>query len=180
MERRNDEPRFDPLRIIGFVLGLIVAATVVATSMIPAGAGVLGADVSVVAGPTGELALKRSGIVLRATGLTPASDGATGQMQVLNQTGATQLVRLRGLADGPSLDQALWISVTGPDGEELYRGPLGGFADWTAATVTMEPGVWRTFGFEAWVSPNAAPGYAGRMVQVDLAFRSTTETETAP
>jgi hypothetical protein len=175
VERRTNQPGFDPLRVMGFALGLAVAATVVITSMIPAGAGVLGADVSVVAAPTGELALKRSGIVLRATGLTPSSDTATGELQLLNQTGGVQRVRLRGLADGPSLDQVLWISVTGPDGEQLYRGPLAGFEDWTATSVTLEPGVWRTFGLEAWLPPDAGPGYAGRMVQVDLAFRSTTE-----
>lgn len=177
MERQKNGQRADSrLRVIGFVLGIGVAASIIAASRIPAGAGVLGADVHMVVAPTGELAVKPSGIVLTGTGLTPASDPVTGALQVLNQTGSELDVHLRGIADAPSLDRTLWISVTGPDGEEVYRGALGGFRDWSSVDVTLRPGRWRTFRIEAWVPGDVGPGYVGRMVQVDLGFRVTKGT----
>jgi hypothetical protein len=162
--------------VIGFVLGLGLAASVVAASRIPAGAGVLGADVHVVVAPTGELAVKRSGVVLQGTGLTPASDPASGAVQVLNQTGNALDVHLRGIPDTPGLDRTLWISVTGPGDEEVYRGALGGFRDWSTVGVTLRPGEWRTFRFEAWVPGDVGPGYVGRMAQVDVGFLARKET----
>lgn len=171
MERRKDERRLDArVRAVGFVLGLGLAASVVAASRIPAGAGVLGADVRLMVAPSGEIAVKRSGIVLEGTGLTPASDPVTGTVQLLNQTGSVLLVRLRGVADAPGLDRTMWISVTGPDDEEVYRGALGGFRDWSGVGVTLRPGTWRTFRFEAWVPGDVGAGYLGRMAQVDLGF----------
>jgi hypothetical protein len=157
--------------MIGFVLGLGLAASVVTASRIPSGAGVLGADVHMVVAPTGELAVKPSGIVLQGTGLTPASDPVTGTVQVLNQTGSALQIHVRGIADAPGLNRTLWISVTGPDDEEVYRGALGGFRDWSSEGPTLRSGEWGTFHLEAWVPGDVGPGYAGRMAQVDLGFR---------
>ncbi len=177
MERRKDGRRADSrMRVIGFLLGIGVAASIVVASRIPEGAGVLGTDVRVVVAPTGELAVKPTGIVLEGTGLTPASDPVGGAVQVLNQTGTVLDVRLRGIADVPGLGRMLWISVTGPHGEEVYLGALEGFRDWSAVGVTLRPGAWRTFRFEAWVPGGVGPGYAGRMAQVDLGFRVKKET----
>ncbi|MGZ8652425.1 MAG: hypothetical protein ACXWX5_09665 [Actinomycetota bacterium] len=179
MERRKSGQRADSrVRMIGFLLGLGVATSIVAASRIPAGAGSLGADVHVVVAPTGELAVRQSGIVLEGTGLTPASDPVSGALQVMNQTGTVLDVHLRGLADAPGLNRTLWISVTGPGDEEVYRGALEGFRDWSAVGVTLRPGAWRTFRFEAWVPGDVGPGYAGRMAQVDLGFRVKKATGT--
>jgi hypothetical protein len=177
VEPQKNGRRIDSLvRVIAFVIGMGIAAGVVASSMIPAGAGALGADVHIVAAPTGELSVKPSGLVLEGTGLTPGSEPATGSVQVLNQTGSTLDVRLRGIPDTPDLDRVLRISVTGPDGERIYRGPLGGFRDWSRVAVTFPSGAWRTFRFEAWVPAEAGPGYAGRIAQVDLGFDIRTVT----
>jgi hypothetical protein len=174
-QRRSDHRIDSQLRVIAFVIGMALAAGVVAASLIPAGAGALGADVTMVVAPTGELAVKRSGIVLDGNGLTPASDPVTGRLQLLNQTGAALGVRFRGVANAPGLDRALWISVAGPEGNWLYRGPLGGFGDWTHETTVLEPGRWSTFDLEAWIPDDADPTYAGRVAQVDLAFRANPE-----
>ncbi len=155
------------------MLGMAVAAAVLGASKIPAGAGALGADISMVVAPIGELAVKHPGRVLAGTTLTPASDPATGGFTVLDQTMFPLLLRLRGIPDTPGLDRALWVELTGPDGEQLFRGSLGDFRDWTQDPVTLKPGVWSTFGLEAWIPGDVGPGYAGRMVQVDLGFRVT-------
>ena len=181
MERCKIDRRIDSrLRVIGLIIGTAVAAGVIASSRIPAGAGALGADVSIVAAPTGELAVKRPGAVLRGTSLTPATDAATGAVQILNQTADPVSVHLRGIPDTPALDRTLWVLMTGPDGEDLYRGPLDGFRGWTAAAITLEPGAWRSIALEAWVPEDVGPGYAGRIVQVDLGFEVTTEPEAEP
>lgn len=172
MERRKNTQRTATrIRIIGLLLGMAIAATVVGASKIPAGAGVLGADISIVVAPTGELGVKHSGSVLARTGMTPASDPATGQFQILNQTMFALRLHLRGVPDTPGLDGTLWVELTGPDGEQLFRGSLGDFRDWTEGSVTLASGVWSTFGLTAWIPGDAGPGYAGRMVQVDLGFR---------
>lgn len=174
MERKDKEQRIDSrLRVIGLVLGIATAASIVTASRIPAGAGVLGADARIVVAPSGELAVKPSGIVVEATGMTPASEPATGSFQVMNQTGSVLNVRLHGIPDAAGLDRTLWISVTGPDDATIYRGSLGGFRHWTATSFTLRPGEWRTLSLEAWISGDAGPGYVGHMAQIDLGFRST-------
>jgi hypothetical protein len=176
VERVKNTQRIDSrLRKIGFLLGIGVAMTIIAAERIPAGAGVLGADVHIVVAPTGELAMKPSGLVLEGTGLTPATEHATGSFQMTNQTGSMLDVHLRGIPDAAGLDHTLWISVTGPDDEEIYRGGLGGFRDWTATAVTLRPGQSRTIELEAWVPVDVGPGYVGHMAQVDLGFRSVPE-----
>jgi hypothetical protein len=177
VERRKNAQRMDSrVRVIGFLLGIGVAASIIAAERIPAGAGVLGADVHIVVSPTGELAVKHSGMVLEGTGLTPASDHVTGDVQVLNQTGSVLDVHLRGMPDSAGLDHTLWISVTGPDGEEIYRGALGGFRDWSTGGVTIHPGGWNSFHFEAWIPGDVGPGYAGHVTQVDLGFLARKES----
>jgi hypothetical protein len=174
VERTEKEQRIDSrVRVIGFVLGIVIAASIVTESRIPAGAGVLGADAHIVVAPSGELAVKPSGFVLEGTGMTPASEHATGSFQVMNQTGSVLAVSLRGIPDAAGLDRTLWISVTGPDDETIYRGSLGGFRDWTTSSFTLRPGEWRTLGLEAWVPGDVGPGYVGHMAQIDLGFRST-------
>ena len=181
MERRKIDRRIDSrLRVIGLIIGTAFAAGVIISSRIPSGAGALGADVSIVAAPTGELAVNRSGVVLRGTSLTPATDAATGAVQILNQTAGPVSVHLRGIPDTAALDRTLWVLVTGPDGEELYRGPLDGFRGWTVAAITLEPGAWRSIALEAWVHDDVGSGYAGRIAQVDLGFEVTTEPEADP
>jgi hypothetical protein len=104
-------------------------------------------------------------------GLEPGADPATGDLKVLNQTGAVLDVRLQGIPDDAGLDRALWISVTGPNAEELYRGDLEGFRHWTTTAVAFEPGQWRSFHVEVWLPADTPAGYAGRMTQVDLGFK---------
>jgi hypothetical protein len=169
--RRNTQRTATRIRIIGLLLGMAVAAAVVGASKIPAGAGVLGADISMVVAPTGELGVKHPGSLLAGTGLTPASDPVTGQFTILNQTMFALRLHLRGVPDTPGLDGTLWVELMGPGGEQLFRGSLGDFRDWTQSSVILRSGAWSTFDLKAWISSDAGPGYAGRMVQVDLGFR---------
>jgi hypothetical protein len=173
--RRRNERALKRIRVAGMTLGMALAVAVVGANIIPAGAGVLGADISMVVAPTGELGLKHSGVALQGTGLTPTSDHVTGQFQIMDQTMFPLSLRLRGIPDTPGLDHTLWVSLSGPKGTQLFRGTLGDFRAWTENGVTLEPGVWQTFGLSAWLPADAGPGYVGRMVQVDLGFSVTKE-----
>jgi hypothetical protein len=176
MTRTDGSRRLDDrLRTMAFVLGLCVAAGFVLSMRFPPNGGSLGADIHVVVAPTGELAAKPTGMVLEGVGMEPGADPVAGDLEVLNQTGVVLDVRLRGIPDGAGLDRSLWISLTGPDGEELYRGPLGGFRDWTASAIAFHPGEWRSFHIEAWLPADTEPGFAGRMAQVDLGFKVRVE-----
>jgi hypothetical protein len=172
MERRSTAHRTSArIRIVGFMLGMAVAATVVGVSRIPAGAGVLGADVAIVVAPSGELAVRHSGRVLAGATLTPASDPATGRFTILDQTMFPLNVLVHGVPDMSGLDGTLWVELTGPDDQQLFRGSLADFRNWTEDPVLLQPGVWSTFGLQAWIPGDVGPGYEGRMVQVDLGFR---------
>ena len=175
--RRQDGPRRldDRLRTIAFVAGLCVAAGLVLSMRFPANGGSLGADIHVVAAPTGELAVNPDGIVLEGVGLEPGTDPATGDLQILNQTGSILDVHVRGIPDNAGLDRSLWISVTGPGGRVLYSGTLGGFRGWTSPGVTFHPGEWRGFRIATWLPSGTSAGFAGRMTQVDLGFEVRVE-----
>ena len=174
MERKHKEQRIDSrLRVIGFAARHRDRREHRDRVEDPGGRRRAGADAHFVVAPSGELAVKPSGIVLEGTGMTPASEHATGSFQVMNQTGSVLDVRLHGIPDAAGLDRTLWVSVTGPDDETVYRGSLGGFRDWTTSSITLRPGEWRTLSFEAWIPGDAGPGYVGHMAQIDLGFRST-------
>ena len=171
MERRSTTHRTSArIRIVGFMLGLAVAATVVGASRIPAGAGVLGADVAIVVAPTGELALKHPGRVLAGTILTPASESAR---RAVRRSATRPCSRSpSACAATPTLPTSTArsaVELTGPGDQQLFRGSLADFRDWTEEPVLLGPGVWSTFGLPAWIRGAAGPGYAGRMVQVDRA-----------
>ena len=116
-------------RVAGFVAGLAIVAVLVGTWGVPRGDGRLGADVTFVTGPTGELAIP-SGPVLRATAMEPG-DRATGIGSVRNQTGRALGVRIRALPSIGDLDRVLEVGIHA-GGRVVYAGPLGGLRTWSA------------------------------------------------
>ncbi|MBI3649324.1 MAG: hypothetical protein HY240_11350 [Actinobacteria bacterium] len=151
-------------------MGLILSAALVVTSSIPPGTGVLGADVTVASAPAGELTLHPLGPFLRAVELTPQSDPVTGSVHVYNQTGSTLKIQLRGSASTTELDSLLRIRVQDAQGD-LFDGTAGEFRAWTDRGVTLTPGTGEDLNVRAWLAQGS--GWAGRVVQVLVEFRST-------
>jgi hypothetical protein len=162
------------LRISGLILGLTVAASLVAASKIPPGTGVLGADVLVASGPTGELAVSPSGPFLSATNLTPApaQDPPSGTLRVTDQTGSALEVRLRGVPDSPDMDQLLHVRVDAGS-LTLYDGMLAGLRDWTSASFTLTPGERQDVTVSTWLDPQDGASWAGRVGTIFLEFDTT-------
>jgi hypothetical protein len=162
------------LRLSGLILGLAAAAALVAGSRIPPGTGVLGADVIVASGPTGELAVSPTGPFLAATNLSPgtAAGAPDGTIEITNQTGVTLDVQLRGTPSSTDMDALLHVRVTTPD-RTLFDGTLGGFRDWTSSPLTLTPGQQAHVTVATWLDPQGGDSWSGRVANVFVEFRST-------
>jgi hypothetical protein len=155
----------------GLALGLLLAGWLVWTSRVEPGTGSLGADVIVAASPTGELAVGPTGPILVAPDLRPGRVEAADEVSVLNQTGTTLRVQVRGLPSTGDLDDQLWIAVETGRGQ-LFRGELAAFRDWTADGLVLAPGEEESILLSAWLADGSS-GWTGRVEQVALEFRST-------
>jgi hypothetical protein len=161
-------------RAIGFVLGAGLAITALLSWKIPPGHATLGADVTVVSHPSGELAVSPNGRIINATALKPGPPSAAegSHVKLHNQTDTTLDVRLRGVPSESDLDDALMVDVTS-GGESLFRGSLGDFRSWTPEGISIDSGAQAGFQISTWLPPTLAAGYQGRSTTVDLELRST-------
>jgi hypothetical protein len=143
---------------------------------IPPGHTTLGAAVTVVTEPSGELAVSPGGTLINATSMRPepASSAETGELHVRNETGSKLDVHLRGVASQPDLNDALMIDVSS-DGAPIYSGTLGGFRSWSDDGVTLESGAKASFRVSTWLPQTLTEGYQGRTTSVDLEFKSVPE-----
>jgi hypothetical protein len=162
------------LRLSGLILGLAAAASLVAGSRIPPGTGVLGADVIMASGPTGELAVSPTGPFLAATNLSPGAAAAApdGTLDLTNQTGATLDVQLRGTPSTDDMDDLLHVRVTAA-GRTIFDGTLGGFRGWTSSLLTLAPGQQQRVTVATWLDPQDGAQWSGRVANVFVEFRST-------
>ena len=159
------------IRMLGLVLGFTVAAIAILFSRIPAGTGLLGADIVLASAPTGELAVTPIGPFLSATNLTPSSPASSGSIAVFNQTGITLNVAVRGLPSTVDMDQVMLVQVAA-DGTSIYDGTLGGFRDWTTKTITLASGQTTHLSVRTWLDPRSGEAWSGRITQVGIEFDS--------
>jgi hypothetical protein len=164
------------LRVLGLILGLAAAASLVAASRIPAGTGTLGADVLFASAPTGELAVSPIGPFLSATNLTPDVAEASGSLRITNQTGIGLIVQVHGVPSSGDLDQALQVRVDTPDGS-LFDGTLGQFRSWSAGTLALAPGEAVDVEVSVRLDADAGQGWSGRVANVGVEFRSRPQEE---
>lgn len=160
------------LRVLGLVLGLAAAVSLVLVSRIPPGTGTLGADVIIAAAPTGELGVSPTGPFLSATNLSPGgTDIPAGILKVTNQTGIDLHVQVRGLPSSRDLDDVLRLRVA-TDDEPIFEGTLGELRTWSSAAFTLASGETGDVEVRTWIDPTEDEGWSGRMANVALEFRS--------
>ena len=165
------------LRVLGLILGLAAAASLVAASRIPAGTGTLGADVLFSTAPTGELAVSPTGPFLSATNLIPdAGNDPSGSVRLTNQTGIGLIVQVHGVPSSGDLDQALLVRVATPQAS-LFDGTLGQFRSWSTGTLTLAPGETVELEVTAGLDGDAGQDWSGRVANVDVEFRSRPQEE---
>jgi hypothetical protein len=171
MKRKSGGDRW--ARGLGLLLGIGVIAVAVSFSRVQGGGEkLLGADVTFATGPTGELGVTPIGPFVQGLALRPGSpdDAQTGSVDVRNQTGSTLAVQVKGNPSIRDLDDILFVRVTA-DGEQLFRGPLGSFRDWTTRSFVLAAGQTAGLDVAAWVPASVTDGFAGRIEDVGILFQ---------
>jgi hypothetical protein len=156
-------------RSLGLILGLGLAAGILAVSRVPPGTGTLGAHVIIASLPSGELTLDPLGPIVRVAGLTPDGPAGQGTLGIYNQTGRTLRFQLRGVPSTSELDSLLWVEVDDGD-RQVFRGNLGEFRSWSEGIVTLDSGTWKRLTVRTWLA--RLDGWVGRVAQIDIEFRS--------
>ena len=161
------------LRVLGLILGLAAAASLVLSSRIPPGTGTLGADVILASSPTGELGVSPIGPFLSATNLSPSDrDVPAGDLEVTNQTGVALDVQVRGVPSTADMDALLHVRIVAGDAP-VFDGMLSEFRDWSSDTFTLASGDTGDVHVTTWLDPQDGQSWSGRIATVDLEFRSS-------
>ena len=156
------------VRLGGFLAGIAAGVLVLAAGAVPGGTGTLGADVSFLTAPIGELDIP-PGVFLRGTGMRPGPDHEVdGSVPILNQTGAAFRVLTQAQPSTRDLDGELHVSVT-VGATEVFTGTLGQLSRGFHELLVLQPGERRTVAFKAWLAPDS-DAYEGRIADVGLAF----------
>jgi hypothetical protein len=155
-------------RVAGFAVGVAAVAALVAGWRVDRGTGVVGADVTFVAAPTGELQIP-SGPFVHGLGLEPGSN-ATGSVGIRNQTGSRLAVSVKVLPSIADLDSVLRVRMTA-GGRQVYAGTLGGLRGWSEP-FRLASGKETPLEFRVSLPAGSDAASHGRIDDVSLAFRS--------
>ena len=163
-------------RGVGFLLGAGLAIVALLSWRIPPGHITLGAAVTVLTQPSGELAIAPGGTLINATAMkpSPASSAESGVLHVRNETGETLDVHLRGVPSHPDLNDALMLDVTS-GGTSLFSGTLGDFRSWSTDGISVDSGARAAVRVRTWLPESLTDGYQGRETSVQMEFRSVPE-----
>lgn len=127
--------RIDSARWAGLLAGLgLVVAAFVAWQM-PASGHALGADVTVIATPHGELVAAPLSPTLAARGLTPG-DARHHSLTLTNITGVPLSVRFRALPSNSDLDRMVELTLS-DNGRTVAAGTLASLRQWTAPVLRL-------------------------------------------
>jgi len=159
-------------RIAGTAVGLVLAAVLLLSWMVPASGSTLGAEVAFTAAPPGELTAAPAGSFLRARELRPGAGARSGELEVRNISPRPVDVRVRLLPASRDLDRGLAVQIKS-GGRRLASGPLGRLRGPSRA-VRIAPGRSRTLRFSVSVPEGAGPESEGRITEVTTDLRAGT------
>lgn len=157
-------------RAAGFTVGVAAVAALAIGWQVDRGTGTVGADVTIIAAPTGELDIP-AGPFVRGTGLEPGG-GAHGTVPVRNQTGTTLRISVKALPSIQDLDAVLRVRMSA-GGRPVYEGTLGGLRDWSPA-FRLPSGKATPLAFDVSLPAGSDDGVHGRIDDISLEFRSLT------
>ncbi|MDP9343881.1 MAG: hypothetical protein M3Q23_17685 [Actinomycetota bacterium] len=154
-----------------FAVGILVVVGLFAWAVnawaIPRGDGKVGADVTFITGPIGELAVP-GGAFLRGTDLRPGGPSAAGSIPVRNQTGGPLDVTVQALPSIRDLDTLLSVEVSAGS-RAVYRGPLSGL-EVGSNPLRLAAGHTQILDVRVWLPASVRDGYQNRIDDVTLAF----------
>jgi len=158
-------------KLAGLLAGLGFAVFLVSAWSVPAGTGIAGTDVSMIANLTGELDIAPAGRPFMRDGdLTPGEE-MTGELDLHNQTPARLSVRLRARPDAPGLDRLLLLEVKAGKAT-VYRGTLGGLRRFSGRPFTMAADARRTLSVRAWLPRGVGRRSGNRAAESTFEFRA--------
>jgi hypothetical protein len=158
------------LRAAGLTLGFCAVLVVAVSSRVPAGAGTVGADVTFVANPSGELTVSPATPFLRGRALRPSGRTAGGVLGVTNKAGRPVGIELRAATETSKLDGFVRIEIRSASAI-IYHGTLAGVRDWVKTGFVLSAGEKLALRFRVWLAPTATRGYEGRYETVPVELR---------
>ncbi len=160
------------VRAAALLLGVAVVSLALLGWRVPRGSGALGADLYIVAGPTGELSVSPVGYVLHKAGLRPG-DAASGRLVVRNLIGRRAVVRLRATTDAPGFEPFVRVEIRTGSGL-LFRGSLRRLRERATPGLALAAGGQASLAIRAWLPSSARDGYQARVATATLEFRTRT------
>jgi hypothetical protein len=152
-----------------FVLGVLLAAIIVATGSVPGGERPLTAKLKLGATATGGLAVTPEGRVLAAHRLAPGGQRAEGRVRLLNQTSGRAAVLVRARTTDPALDGLVRLQLQVGDGSPL-RTTLGALRRWQRLGPALAPHDRERVSVRVWIPASVDGGHEGRRARVTLEF----------
>jgi hypothetical protein len=154
---------------VGFVLGILLAAAIIATGSVPGGNRALSAELKLGATATGGLAVAPEGRVLSAHRLAPGAPGAEGAIKLLNQTSERASVLVRAKTTDPALDGLVRLQLRAGHGSPL-RATLGELRRWRRLAPALAPQHRERVAVRVWIPASVDGGHEGRRAEVTLDF----------
>jgi hypothetical protein len=157
------------LRRGALAAGVVAAATLVAIGRLPSGGGVLGLDVKVTSGPTGELAVAPAGTVASAAGLQPDQGELRGHVMLQSQARVPLAVHVHQLPSMTDADRSLHVRLASGR-QVIYDGTAGGLRGATKRSLRIAPHGAAPLDIRAWLPPDADGGWTGRSITLPLEY----------
>jgi len=157
-------------RLAGFAVGAALAAALLLASRPAAGGAAAGADVSVYANQTGELAVSPPGpnTFVDAPRLHPGQS-ASGSFRLTNQTGMAEAIGLAAAPSSHRLDETLSMRLTSR-GRTLANGTLAALSASGERKLVLGPGETSKVTATVSLAPNAGADAAAALVDVAIHF----------
>ena len=154
---------------VGFVVGIVLAAAIVATGSVPGGNRALGAKLELGATATGGLAVAPEGHVMTARRLAPGAPGAEGRIRLLNQTSGRASILVRARTTDPALDGLVRVELRAGKGSPL-RTTLADLRRWRRLEPALAPQRRERVAIRVWIPASVDGGHEGRRSDVTLEF----------
>ena len=160
------------VRWAGFGLGLTLVISLLVVLRIPSGDGSVGADVTFISLPPGELQIENAGPFLQINDMRPGTteeSGPSGSVHLTNIAPGPVEVRYRATPSTTTMSNDLQVSIrAGRD--DLFRGPLASLGGWSPRSFYLGAGASTELDVAAWL-PSGSNGYQGVIDDVTLEFR---------
>jgi hypothetical protein len=156
---------------LGLLTGFCLIAAWLAIAGRPADAPAPSAEIRLGTAATGELAISPlREPVLKTSDLRPGDGGASGIVNLRNETPRPLDVAVRATAVQKELDGSAWIELSYGD-RPLMRSVLRSAHDWSPRTIHLDPGQDRNLAAQVWLPEDARDGWQAARGDLTLEFR---------